>query len=79
MLSLKISSISVPIPDILPSLWFLLYFSIVFGILNEIEESIGRSSLVEDLRMSELPALHAKCAELVELLVKHHLPSFKLT
>ncbi|CAA3027502.1 callose synthase 8 [Olea europaea subsp. europaea] len=44
--------------------------SIVFGILNEIEESIGRSSLVEDLRMSELPALHAKCAELVELLIE---------
>ncbi|KAL2476561.1 putative callose synthase 8 [Abeliophyllum distichum] len=43
---------------------------IIFGIMDEIEESIGRSSLVEDLHMSELPALHAKCTELVELLVE---------
>ncbi|RVW84865.1 putative callose synthase 8 [Vitis vinifera] len=48
---------------------------IVFGILNAVEESIERLSLLEDFQMSELPTLHAKCIELVELLVegnKHH-------
>ncbi|XP_034679163.1 putative callose synthase 8 isoform X2 [Vitis riparia] len=43
---------------------------IVFGILNAVEESIERLSLLEDFQMSELPTLHAKCIELVELLVE---------
>lgn len=42
---------------------------IISGIVEEIEESIGRSSLLEDLDMRKLPALHIKCIELVELLV----------
>lgn len=44
-------------------------FRIISGVVDEIEESIGRSSLLEDFKMSELPALHAKCIELIELLV----------
>lgn len=44
-------------------------FRVVSSILNEIEESMRRSSLLEDFKMSELPALKAKCIELVELLV----------
>ncbi|KMS98256.1 hypothetical protein BVRB_4g094050 [Beta vulgaris subsp. vulgaris] len=43
---------------------------LVSGIIAEIEESIQRSTLLEDIKMSELPALHAKCIELVELLVE---------
>ncbi|KAL9145596.1 hypothetical protein ABFS82_13G054300 [Erythranthe guttata] len=49
---------------------------IIAGIVDEIEESIKNSSLLKDLKMSELPALHAKCTELIELLVEgnedHH-------
>ncbi|PIN16654.1 1,3-beta-glucan synthase/callose synthase catalytic subunit [Handroanthus impetiginosus] len=49
---------------------------IICDIFEEIEESIGQSSLLNDLNMTELPALHAKCTELVELLVEgnedHH-------
>ncbi|KAA8526709.1 hypothetical protein F0562_009062 [Nyssa sinensis] len=49
---------------------------IVSGILDEVEESIKRSSLLENFKMSELPSLQAKCIELVELLVEgnenHH-------
>lgn len=44
-------------------------FRVVSSILNEIEESMERSSLLEDFKMSELPALKAKCIQLVELLV----------
>ncbi|KAJ6333125.1 hypothetical protein OIU77_009065 [Salix suchowensis] len=43
---------------------------VVSSILNEIEESMRRSSLLEDFKMSELPALKAKCIELVELLLE---------
>ncbi|CDP06081.1 unnamed protein product [Coffea canephora] len=43
---------------------------IISGILDEIEGSIGCSTLLEDLNMSELPALHTKCVELLELLVE---------
>ncbi|CAK9177253.1 unnamed protein product [Ilex paraguariensis] len=43
---------------------------IISGIFGEIEEIIARSSLVEELKMSELPALHARCVELVDLLVE---------
>ncbi|XP_074319213.1 putative callose synthase 8 isoform X1 [Silene latifolia] len=43
--------------------------SIVSSILAEIEESIQKSTLIEDVQMSELPAVHAKCIELVELLL----------
>ncbi|XP_024028224.1 putative callose synthase 8 [Morus notabilis] len=39
-------------------------------ILNEIEESMARSSLLEDFRMTELPNLQAKFVELLELLVE---------
>ncbi|KAJ6894038.1 callose synthase 8 isoform X1 [Populus alba x Populus x berolinensis] len=42
---------------------------VVSSILHEIEESMRRSSLLEDFKMSELPALKAKCIQLVELLV----------
>ncbi|KAK9269020.1 hypothetical protein L1049_000788 [Liquidambar formosana] len=48
---------------------------VISGIFNEIEESIERSSLLEDFKISELPALQAKCIELAELLVEsneHH-------
>lgn len=44
---------------------------IISGIVDEIEESIGRSSLLEDLKMSVLPCLHTKLIEMVELLVRH--------
>ncbi|XP_015581453.2 putative callose synthase 8 isoform X1 [Ricinus communis] len=43
---------------------------VVSCILKEIEESIERSSLLDDFKMSELPALQAKCIELVKLLVE---------
>ncbi|CAK7351703.1 unnamed protein product [Dovyalis caffra] len=43
---------------------------VVSSLLNEIEASMQRSSLLEDFKMSELPALKAKCIELVELLVE---------
>ncbi|KAJ8755066.1 hypothetical protein K2173_016646 [Erythroxylum novogranatense] len=39
-------------------------------LLTEIEESLSRPSLLEDLKLSELPALQAKCKELLELLVE---------
>lgn len=39
------------------------------AILTEIEESIARSSLLEDFRMIKLPDLLSKCIELIELLV----------
>ncbi|XP_051126234.1 putative callose synthase 8 isoform X2 [Andrographis paniculata] len=49
---------------------------VIFGIVEELEESIRNSSLLKDVRMSQLPVLHAKCIELVELLVEgnedHH-------
>ncbi|XP_062011839.1 putative callose synthase 8 isoform X2 [Rosa rugosa] len=49
---------------------------IVSAILTEIEESITRSSLLEDFRMIKVPDLLAKCIELIELLVEgnedHH-------
>ncbi|KAL5736702.1 hypothetical protein ACOSQ2_031490 [Xanthoceras sorbifolium] len=49
---------------------------VISNIINEIEQSIEGSSLLEDFKMSELLALQAKCIELVELLVEgnesHH-------
>ncbi|KAL8512379.1 hypothetical protein ACS0TY_018750 [Phlomoides rotata] len=42
---------------------------LISGIFDEIEESIGRGSLLQDLRLSELPALHGICADLIEQLV----------
>lgn len=39
------------------------------GIIAEIDESIQRSTLLQNIQMRELPALHAKCVELLELLV----------
>ena len=44
-------------------------FRIISDIIDEVEESIRNSSLLENFKMSELPALHDKCIELVELLV----------
>ena len=44
-------------------------FRVVFGVIDEIEESIGKRSLLEDLRMSELPTLLALCTKLIKLLV----------
>lgn len=46
--------------------------------MDEIEESIERSSLLEDFKMSELPSLHAKCIELVEFLVNAELGNLVL-
>lgn len=46
-----------------------LLFRIISVILNEIEGSIERSSLLEDIRMTELLNLQAKFIELLELLV----------
>ncbi|KAH6785388.1 hypothetical protein C2S51_037843 [Perilla frutescens var. frutescens] len=43
---------------------------VIFGLIDEIEESIGKASLLEDLRMSELPALHAICTNLIQLLLE---------
>ncbi|KAE8124605.1 hypothetical protein FH972_019472 [Carpinus fangiana] len=43
---------------------------IISAIVNEIEESIDRSSLLQDFKMEELPALVAKCIDLVEFLVE---------
>ncbi|KAH9723649.1 putative callose synthase 8 [Citrus sinensis] len=49
---------------------------VISNIVNEIEESIGRSNLLDNFKMGELLALQAKCIELVELLVEgnetHH-------
>ncbi|KAL6283334.1 hypothetical protein ACE6H2_014263 [Prunus campanulata] len=49
---------------------------IVSAMFTEIEESIARSTLLQDFRMIELPLLLAKCIELMELLVEgnedHH-------
>ncbi|KAI8557991.1 hypothetical protein RHMOL_Rhmol04G0054100 [Rhododendron molle] len=49
---------------------------VITELIDEIEEIIGRSSLLENFKMSELPALQATCIELVELLVEgnedHH-------
>ncbi|CAI9088922.1 OLC1v1023382C1 [Oldenlandia corymbosa var. corymbosa] len=42
---------------------------IISGILDEIDESIRGSTLLEDLNMSELPVLHTKCVELADLLL----------
>ncbi|KAM7266925.1 hypothetical protein ACFE04_009091 [Oxalis oulophora] len=49
---------------------------VISRIINEIEDSIERSSFLEEFRLNELPALQAKCVELAELLVEgnenHH-------
>jgi callose synthase len=42
---------------------------IISAIVNEIDESIDRSSLLQDFKMEALPALVAKCIDLVEFLV----------
>ncbi|KAH7512777.1 hypothetical protein FEM48_Zijuj12G0126200 [Ziziphus jujuba var. spinosa] len=50
--------------------------SVISKILEAIEDSIGSSSLLEHIRMTELPNLQAKFIELLELLVEgnenHH-------
>ncbi|CAN1140669.1 Putative callose synthase 8 [Linum perenne] len=43
---------------------------VVLTILNEVEDSIARSSFLKDFKMSELPALRVKCVDLLELLVE---------
>ncbi|KAL8153238.1 hypothetical protein V2J09_010998 [Rumex salicifolius] len=43
---------------------------IVSAVLNEIEESIRKSSLVEDVRMTELPHLRDRCVQLAKHLVE---------
>lgn len=50
------------------SLWLL--YRMISTMLDEIEESIAKSSLLEDFRMTELPSLEAKFVELLELLVR---------
>ncbi|XP_075498077.1 putative callose synthase 8 isoform X2 [Primulina tabacum] len=42
---------------------------IISGIIDEFEESIAKSSLLEDLHISKVQDLYAKCIDLVELLV----------
>ncbi|KAF9621859.1 hypothetical protein IFM89_028447 [Coptis chinensis] len=44
---------------------------IVSEIINEVEMSISKSSFLMDFRMSELPDLHTKCIDLVDLLVEN--------
>lgn len=55
---------------------------IVSAMFTEIEESIERSTLLQDFRMFELPLLLAKCIELMELLVEgnedHHVKVVKI-
>lgn len=55
---------------------------IVSAMFTEIEESIERSTLLQDFRMIELPLLLAKCIELMELLVEgnedHHVKVVKI-
>ncbi|KAI3789511.1 hypothetical protein L2E82_02310 [Cichorium intybus] len=49
---------------------------IIFGIVDEIEESIKKSTFLKDFDLTEILTLHAKCIDLVELLVEgnenHH-------
>ncbi|KAG6607954.1 putative callose synthase 8, partial [Cucurbita argyrosperma subsp. sororia] len=45
---------------------------VISSLINEIEESINRSSLLEDFKMNELPVLHDKCIELLDLLIQGH-------
>ncbi|XP_024979448.1 putative callose synthase 8 [Cynara cardunculus var. scolymus] len=49
---------------------------IIAGIVDEIEESIRKSTVLKDFDLSELLTLYAKCIDLVELLVEgnkeHH-------
>ncbi|KAF8408909.1 hypothetical protein HHK36_004979 [Tetracentron sinense] len=48
---------------------------IVFDIMTEVQTSVSRSSLLVDFKMNELPALHTKFIELVDLLFEneeHH-------
>lgn len=45
------------------------FIRIITGLVDEIEESIKNSSLLRDLRMSKLPDVHAKCTDLIKLLV----------
>nr|GEV30185.1 putative callose synthase 8 [Tanacetum cinerariifolium] len=42
---------------------------VIHGIIEEIEESIRKSTFIKDFDLSEILSLHAKCTELVELLV----------
>ncbi|GLU17718.1 hypothetical protein SLE2022_340740 [Rubroshorea leprosula] len=55
---------------------------VISTIVNEIEESIRTSSFLEEFKMRELPALQAKCIELVEILVEgnedHHVKVVKV-
>ncbi|GKC67608.1 hypothetical protein Tco_1100206 [Tanacetum coccineum] len=41
----------------------------IHEIIEEIEESIRKSTFVKDFDLTEILSLHAKCTELVELLV----------
>ena len=50
------------------NIWLL--YRMISTILDEIEGSIAKSSLLEDFRMTELPSLEAKFVELLELLVR---------
>ncbi|WMV39602.1 hypothetical protein MTR67_032987 [Solanum verrucosum] len=43
---------------------------VISGILDEIDESIQKSTLLKDLKMSQLPVLCAKCITLLQLLVE---------
>lgn len=54
----------------------MLFFRIISFIINEIEESLARSSLLLDFRMTELPNLRAKFVEFLELLVSIFLQVF---
>lgn len=43
---------------------------IISTIINEVDESIVKLSLLEDFKLTELPNLRAKFVELLELLVR---------
>jgi len=46
-----------------------LIFRFISSIIEEIEENIQSSRLLENFKISEVPALQTKCIELVEMLV----------
>lgn len=50
-------------------IWINTCCSIVSAIWEAVNESISKSTFLKDFKMSELPKLHVRCAELLELLV----------
>ncbi|CAN6446403.1 unnamed protein product [Victoria cruziana] len=44
---------------------------IMSGIIDQVETSIGKSTLLKDFRMKELPILHKKFVQMVDLLIEN--------